>query len=131
MFAEEPRPACALRDGRGAAALDSDEDPERPGLVFPLPRDAGFSSVASGESCAVSVEDADRPGALAAGPRHPRAGFDVPSSVPFPERFEEPDRAGAFADEPRELPAPAFVSSLPRGGLTCCRPDVRWFSGAF
>jgi hypothetical protein len=125
VFAEEPRPACTLRDGRGAAVPDSDEGPERPGLLLPLPCGAGLSSGASGESCAVSVEEADRPGAVAAGPRHPRAGFDEPSSLLFPGRFEEPDRAGAFADEPREAPAPAFVSLLPRGGLTSCLPDVR------
>jgi len=125
VFAEEPRPACTLRDGRGAAVPDSDEGPERPGLLFPLPCGAGLSSGASGDSCADSVEDADRLGALAAGPRHPRGGFDEPSSVPLPERFAEPDRSTAFADEPREPPAPAFVLLLPRGGPTSCRSDPR------
>ncbi len=37
-------------------------------MLFPLPRGAGLSSGAAGESCAVSVEDADRPGAFVARP---------------------------------------------------------------
>jgi hypothetical protein len=121
----EPRPVCGLREGRGAAVPGSDVDAERPGLLFPLPCGARLSSGAPGESCAASVEDAERPGALAAGPRDPRAGFDEPSSFRLPGRFEEPDRVGASADEPREPPEPAFVSLLPRGGRESCLPDVR------
>ena len=98
VVAEEPRPGCVLREGGGVGSLESAEDPERPGLLFPLP-------------CG--------------------AGFDVPSSFPLPGRFEAPDRVGAFADEPRELPDPDFASLLRPGGRESCPPDARCLSGVF
>jgi hypothetical protein len=128
---EPPRPVCALRVGRGPAVAGSVEDPECPGPLFQGPRGAGFSSEASGACCAVSVEEAVRPGGLAPGTCHPRAGFDEPSSLPLPARVGEPDRAGAFAEEPREAPTPAFASLLPRGAFASCLAPGRLLPDAF
>jgi hypothetical protein len=118
-----------FRVGRGLAVAGSVEDPERTGPLFRDPRGPGFAADGSGTSCcAASFEEPALAEGLTAGPRHPRTGFDEPSSFPLPARLAEPDRAGASvlgAEEPRGVGSPRLALLLPRGVFASPREGGR------